>query len=426
MGLLTVEVWDATGNRRQSVEMPDDAPVNRLMAVLLEKMKFPQVAPDGQPLSYKFHHRASGKQLLDDQTLAQVGVKDGDVLRLQPEITAGWQGTGREGPGRHGPALLMGEEKIQISWDELKTSKVEKHIRQQQAVARNRRYSQMTPDDLPVGQGSSSLLWYNPIFFLAAFGLLGGLLAWAGGAVIHLAPDRQGQADQSLVAIQDIRKLIRTSDGDGGITPAQANDAIRNIVANSGNNAYLAIDMDDSLSSHEKQQRLDALRQYDYSRNLITNILGFGLCGLFISIGLSVAEPVVDKNMHAVIVNGSVGAGLGLLGGLGASLVVDRIYRIIGGAEHGMLRQYVAQCASWAVLGSFVALSPGVVAKNRKRLYIGLAGGAVGGAMEGYCWSRCRNSRGARNLGGLQRCAASGRSPERRRGLSKTSAGPGG
>jgi uncharacterized ubiquitin-like protein YukD len=89
MGMVTVEVWDATGNKRQQVEMPDDAPVNRLLAVLLEKMKFPQFAPDGQPLSYKFHHRASGKQLLDDQTLAQVGVKSGDVLRLQPEITAG-------------------------------------------------------------------------------------------------------------------------------------------------------------------------------------------------------------------------------------------------------------------------------------------------------------------------------------------------
>ncbi len=57
--------------------------------VLLEKMKFPRYAPDGLPLSYKFHHKASGKQLLDSQTLASVGVKDGDVLRLQPEITAG-------------------------------------------------------------------------------------------------------------------------------------------------------------------------------------------------------------------------------------------------------------------------------------------------------------------------------------------------
>ena len=89
MALLTVQVWDATGNKRQEVEMPDDAPVNRLIAVLLQKMNFPQYAPDGQPLSYKFHHKASGKQLLDTQCLADVGVKNGDVLRLQPEITAG-------------------------------------------------------------------------------------------------------------------------------------------------------------------------------------------------------------------------------------------------------------------------------------------------------------------------------------------------
>jgi uncharacterized ubiquitin-like protein YukD len=89
MGMITVQVWDATGNKRQDVEMPDDAPMNRLLAVLIEKMSFPQYAPDGQLLSYKVHHRASGKQLLDDQTLAAAGVKPGDVIRLQPEITAG-------------------------------------------------------------------------------------------------------------------------------------------------------------------------------------------------------------------------------------------------------------------------------------------------------------------------------------------------
>jgi hypothetical protein len=89
MGLVRVQIWDATATKRQEVEMPDDAPVNRILAVLLDKMNFPQYAPDGQPLSYKFHHRASGKQLLDSQTLREVGVKNGDVLRLQPEITAG-------------------------------------------------------------------------------------------------------------------------------------------------------------------------------------------------------------------------------------------------------------------------------------------------------------------------------------------------
>jgi hypothetical protein len=89
MGLTTVEVWDATGNKREAVQMPDDAPVSRVLIVLLEKMRYPLYAPDGQPLSYKLHHRASGKQLLDSQCLKDVGVKDGDVLRLQPEITAG-------------------------------------------------------------------------------------------------------------------------------------------------------------------------------------------------------------------------------------------------------------------------------------------------------------------------------------------------
>jgi uncharacterized ubiquitin-like protein YukD len=87
--MVAVQVWDVTGTKRQEVQMPDDAPVKRLLVVLLEKMSFPQYAPDGQPLSYKLHHRASGKQLLDEQTLAEVGVKEGDVLRLQPEITAG-------------------------------------------------------------------------------------------------------------------------------------------------------------------------------------------------------------------------------------------------------------------------------------------------------------------------------------------------
>jgi len=86
---VSCQVWDATGNKRQEVELPDDAPVNRILAVLLGKMQLPQTAPDGQPLSYKFHHKRSGKQLLDDQCLADAGVEEGDVLRLQPEITAG-------------------------------------------------------------------------------------------------------------------------------------------------------------------------------------------------------------------------------------------------------------------------------------------------------------------------------------------------
>ena len=89
MGMITVEVWDATGSRQQLVELPDDRAVNRILVVLIERMGMPREGADGQFISYKFHHRPSGRQLLDDQTLSQAGVRNGDVLRLQPEITAG-------------------------------------------------------------------------------------------------------------------------------------------------------------------------------------------------------------------------------------------------------------------------------------------------------------------------------------------------
>lgn len=89
MPSINVTVYDSTENKRVPVELPDDAPANKLISVLIEKLKLPKSGPDGAPLSYKFHHKNSGRQLQDQQSLGSVGVKDGDILRLQPEITAG-------------------------------------------------------------------------------------------------------------------------------------------------------------------------------------------------------------------------------------------------------------------------------------------------------------------------------------------------
>ena len=92
MGNITVEVWDATGNKKQQVEVPDDAPVMRVMAVLVDRIHLPRNSPDGQLISYKFHHKSSGRQLQDEMTFKDAGVGSGDVLRIQPEITAGGAG----------------------------------------------------------------------------------------------------------------------------------------------------------------------------------------------------------------------------------------------------------------------------------------------------------------------------------------------
>lgn len=84
-----MRVSDISGSRVNDVEAPDDVEVSRLLVVLVERLNLPLNSPDGQLMSYKLHHRRSGSQLLDNHTLAQAGVLDGDELRLQPEITAG-------------------------------------------------------------------------------------------------------------------------------------------------------------------------------------------------------------------------------------------------------------------------------------------------------------------------------------------------
>jgi hypothetical protein len=89
MAKVNVVIVDATGNKEQKVGLPDDIKCGIIMVKLVEKINLPSVGPDGNPISYKFIHKATGRQLLELQTLAEAGVKDGDVLRLQPEITAG-------------------------------------------------------------------------------------------------------------------------------------------------------------------------------------------------------------------------------------------------------------------------------------------------------------------------------------------------
>ena len=98
MAMINMRVWDVTGSRCQQVEAPDDVSLARLLVLLVEKMNLPINSPDGQIMSYKLHHKRTGRQLLDGQTLAEAGVINGDDLRLQPEITA----------GREAPAGAMG------------------------------------------------------------------------------------------------------------------------------------------------------------------------------------------------------------------------------------------------------------------------------------------------------------------------------
>lgn len=86
---MDITVVDATGSKTEEASVPGNAAAGRIMAKLVELMELPSVGPDGLPLSYKFHHKRTGRQIDDNETLETAGVEDGDVLRLVAEITAG-------------------------------------------------------------------------------------------------------------------------------------------------------------------------------------------------------------------------------------------------------------------------------------------------------------------------------------------------
>lgn len=88
-GQLDVTVTDATGNRTREISVPNDVATRFIVLGLVELLQLPPVGPDGQPLSYKFNHKQSGRLISDHQTLGDAGVAQNDTLRLVVEITAG-------------------------------------------------------------------------------------------------------------------------------------------------------------------------------------------------------------------------------------------------------------------------------------------------------------------------------------------------
>ena len=80
-------VLPAGGTR--TAEMPDDVPVRELLPELVSLLELPTTGPDGRPMSYRVDSKALGRELQEDETLAEAEVPDDDRLMLTADVTAG-------------------------------------------------------------------------------------------------------------------------------------------------------------------------------------------------------------------------------------------------------------------------------------------------------------------------------------------------
>ena len=88
MSDLTVTVVLPSGGAR-TAEVPDDVAVRYLLAELTSLLKLPTLGPDGRPMTYRVDSKSLGRELREDETLAQAGVPPDDRLMLTTDITAG-------------------------------------------------------------------------------------------------------------------------------------------------------------------------------------------------------------------------------------------------------------------------------------------------------------------------------------------------
>ena len=94
MADLPVTLVLPSGGTR-SAEVPDDVPVKELIPELSTSLELPTTGPDGRPISYRLDSKALGRELQEDETLAEAAVPQDDRLILTADITAVFMGSGR-------------------------------------------------------------------------------------------------------------------------------------------------------------------------------------------------------------------------------------------------------------------------------------------------------------------------------------------
>jgi hypothetical protein len=275
-------------------------------------------------------------------------------------------------------------DKIQVSYDEVNSLNVDAKLRKGEALARaETHYQQQTNEPTTKSRGN---FFYNTIVYMSVFGLVGGLIAWPLCEIEYkmLATDQDEYID-IVIQSNELDELLLQ----GEISSAEYGREQERLARKYRKNDYIKLFTDERLSAVEIEERVEELAARDKRKSYITTIIFCAIAGFVIALFLSCAEPLISRNWQGLLVNGSVGICLGLVGGLLVGLFINQLYRALVGdaaeaAGDGIaFRQILGRSVGWGILGLFLAIAPGIVMHSWKKLVIGLCGGLLGGLIGG-------------------------------------------
>jgi ubiquitin-protein ligase len=73
----------------RNAEIPDNVPTGDLLAELASMLQLPAVGPDDWPMVYRLDSKVLGRELKEDDTLADANVPENDRLMITADVTAG-------------------------------------------------------------------------------------------------------------------------------------------------------------------------------------------------------------------------------------------------------------------------------------------------------------------------------------------------
>lgn len=88
MATIQVTITNNSGSDSWNASVSNNVPARDVTRQIVLTKEYP-TSYQTQPLSYRLHHKQSGKILNPQQSLEDGGVLDGHTLRLQAELRAG-------------------------------------------------------------------------------------------------------------------------------------------------------------------------------------------------------------------------------------------------------------------------------------------------------------------------------------------------
>lgn len=271
----------------------------------------------------------------------------------------------------------MDSEKITISIDEVNSERVDAEIRRQDIAARMAAHQEQVEANTPVSRRFNAGFFRKAVVYMAMFGLVASILGWGFGEIVQYK-----EKHHPWYQCKTMLKVFHTKNPN-----ANSWELLRFIdnLRESDNvewriNPYFRRSFWNQSDSALKTAIEKANREYERF-----DIYWQILLGLFIGLGLAIAEPIVGHNGKSAVLRGLLGAALGTLGGYVCSLFINDIYRFFGGGQStsSFMKQMFARGIGWSILGAFLAIAPGIAMRNLKKFLLGLAGGAIGGLLGG-------------------------------------------